>query len=211
MIFFSWSFRCYSDTTANTALYTAQKHSNDTGHLHCNDISNFVKPVEKNLGIYSLIGRTSYRKIWWSLEIARFGLRYFQSLWNLAGTLAPSIHKISLQLRLKSPASPLFTQSFIQTQVKENIKTPRHWPLCGEYAGNSPGTGEFPAQMASNAENVSIDDAIMYDGKTSYRLVIIGPGLFLAGLASIYKLRRRTITGVRSVFVFYLYLQTIWH
>ena len=24
------------------------------------------------------------------------------------------------------------------------------------YAGNPPGTGEFPAQMASNAENVSI-------------------------------------------------------
>ena len=31
-------------------------------------------------------------------------------------------------------------------QIKENIKVPRHWPLCGE----------FPAQMASNAENVSI-------------------------------------------------------
>ena len=30
--------------------------------------------------------------------------------------------------------------------------------LC---AGNSRGTGEFPAQMASNAENVSIDDVIM--------------------------------------------------
>ena len=44
------------------------------------------------------------------------------------------------------------TQPFIQTQVKENIKAPRHWPLCG----NSPVTGEFPAQMASNAENVSI-------------------------------------------------------
>ena len=27
---------------------------------------------------------------------------------------------------------------------------PRHWPLCGEL------TGEFPAQRASNAENVSI-------------------------------------------------------
>ena len=26
---------------------------------------------------------------------------------------------------------------------------------------NSPGTGEFPAQMPSNAENVSIDDVIM--------------------------------------------------
>ena len=37
-------------------------------------------------------------------------------------------------------------------QIKENIKAPRHWPLCGEFTG----TGEFPAQRASNAENVSI-------------------------------------------------------
>ena len=44
------------------------------------------------------------------------------------------------------------TQSFIQAQIKENIKTPRHWPC----AGNSPATGEFPTQMATNAENVSI-------------------------------------------------------
>ena len=56
------------------------------------------------------------------------------------------------QWRLKSPASRLFTQPFIQTQIKENIKAPRHWPLCGEFAG----AGEFPPQMASNVENVSI-------------------------------------------------------
>ena len=37
---------------------------------------------------------------------------------------------------------------------KKKFKAPRHWPLCG--AGNSMATGEFPAQMASNAENVSI-------------------------------------------------------
>ena len=54
--------------------------------------------------------------------------------------------------RLKSPASPLFTEPFIRAQIKENIKAPRHWPLCVEFTG----TGEFPAQMASNAENVSI-------------------------------------------------------
>ena len=30
-------------------------------------------------------------------------------------------------------------------QIKESVKAPRHWPFC-----------EFPAQMASNAENVSI-------------------------------------------------------
>ena len=35
---------------------------------------------------------------------------------------------------------------------QENIKAPRHWPLRGELTG----TGEFPAQMASNAENASI-------------------------------------------------------
>ena len=46
----------------------------------------------------------------------------------------------------------MFTQPFIQVQIKENIKAPRHWPLCG----NSPVAGEFPAQMASDAENVSI-------------------------------------------------------
>ena len=52
----------------------------------------------------------------------------------------------------KWPASRLFTQPFIQAQIKENIKAPRPWPLCGE----SPVTGEFPAQRASNTENVSI-------------------------------------------------------
>ena len=46
-----------------------------------------------------------------------------------------------------SPASRLFTELFIQAQIKENIKAPRHWPLCGK---NSPVTG------ASNAENISI-------------------------------------------------------
>ena len=37
-------------------------------------------------------------------------------------------------------------------QIKEDIKAPRYWPLCGEFTG----TGEFPAQRASYAENVSI-------------------------------------------------------
>ena len=34
-------------------------------------------------------------------------------------------------------------------------KTPK-LRVTGLFVGNSPGTGEFPAQMASNAENVSI-------------------------------------------------------
>ena len=27
----------------------------------------------------------------------------------------------------------IFTQPFIQALIKENIKVPRHWPLCGEF------------------------------------------------------------------------------
>ena len=53
---------------------------------------------------------------------------------------------------LNSPALRLFTQPFIQAQIKEIIKAPRHWPLCGEFTG----TGEFRTQSASNAENSSI-------------------------------------------------------
>ena len=42
-------------------------------------------------------------------------------------------------------------------QIKENIKAPRHWPLCGEFTG----TGEFPAQRASNAKMFPFDNVIM--------------------------------------------------
>ena len=40
------------------------------------------------------------------------------------------------RLRLKSPASPLFTQPYILAQINENIKVPCHWPLCGEFTGH---------------------------------------------------------------------------
>ena len=44
----------------------------------------------------------------------------------------------------------LFTQPFIQAQIKENIKAPGHWRLLEEFPG------EFPAQKSSNGDNVSI-------------------------------------------------------
>ena len=46
--------------------------------------------------------------------------------------------KLSLQWArwcLKSPASILFTQSFVLALIKENIKAPDHWSLCGEFTG----------------------------------------------------------------------------
>ena len=44
------------------------------------------------------------------------------------------------------------TVVYSTVQIKENIKAPRHWPLCGEFTG----IGEFPTQRASYAENASI-------------------------------------------------------
>ena len=46
--------------------------------------------------------------------------------------------------------SRLFTQLFVQAQIKENMKALRHWPLWGEFISDQ---CEFPAQRASNMEN----------------------------------------------------------
>ena len=53
---------------------------------------------------------------------------------------------------LKSPASQVFAQLFVQAQIKESIKA-QHPGVC---EGNSHMTSEFLAQMASNVENGSI-------------------------------------------------------
>ena len=53
----------------------------------------------------------------------------------------------------------LFTQPFIQTQIKENTKAPRHWPLCGEFTGDrwiSRKNGPVTRKM------FPFDDVIMY-------------------------------------------------
>ena len=57
--------------------------------------------------------------------------------------------------------------TFIQAQIKENIKAPRHWSLW-----NLPGTGEFPTQMASCAEMFPFDDVIMYSGQSGHGIHI---------------------------------------
>ena len=53
----------------------------------------------------------------------------------------------------QTPASRLFIQPFIK-------KTPK-LHVTGLCEGNSPGTGEFPALRASNAEMFPVDDVIM--------------------------------------------------
>ena len=65
-----------------------------------------------------------------------------QTLWAWSNESANNYEKyhysdvIMKRWRLKSPASRLFTQPFIQAQIKENIKAQRHWPLWGEFTGD---------------------------------------------------------------------------
>ena len=97
----------------------------------------------------------------------------------------------------------------IQTQIKENIKASRHW-LC---VGNSPGAGEFPAQMASYAENISISCGYitlwkMYEllwcgnwktlcrtNQNRIRNKIIQTGIPYQVMASLISIRRTRITA----------------
>ena len=86
---------------------------------------------------------------WSSLEGFK-GIR--STAFNPFGDFHMTVTSKCTRWRFKSPASRLFTQPFIQVQIKENIKAPRHWPLCGEFTM----AGEYPSQRASNAGNVSI-------------------------------------------------------
>ena len=60
-------------------------------------------------------------------------------------------------VRLKSPASRLFAQPFVQALIKVNIKVPRHWPVWGEFKWpvNSPHIGPVKRNM------FPFDDVIM--------------------------------------------------
>ena len=59
------------------------------------------------------------------------------------------------RLRLKSPTSRLFTQRFIQAQIKENIKASRHWLCEGNSPVNSPHKGPVTRKL------FPFDDVIM--------------------------------------------------
>ena len=59
--------------------------------------------------------------------------------------------------RLKSPASRLLTQPFVQAQTKENIKDVRHSPLLGEFTGDR----WISHTKYHNAEMFLFDDVIM--------------------------------------------------
>ena len=86
----------------------------------------------------------------WQKHASRTGPSNYIPLKYVGRNYCPHYNDVIMgAMASQSPASRLFTQ---QCRSKKTSKL-RVTGLC---AGNSPGTGEFPAQMASNAENVSI-------------------------------------------------------
>ena len=85
------------------------------------------------------------RNIWMAPQIS-FAVSYFRR-WKL---------HTSLQWRHNERGGvsnhPLIAQLLVHAKVKENIKAPRHWPLCGEFTGDR----WIPRTKSSNAENASI-------------------------------------------------------
>ena len=77
-----------------------------------------------NMGVYSLSGRTSYRKILWSLETARLGVIMIVSLWNLtsisAALLPRCLSNFTAIANVSTRISQLrdFTRSCSKTTVR---------------------------------------------------------------------------------------------
>ena len=67
------------------------------------EVNNAAVWCRKTQGLYSLSGKTSYHKISWSLEAARFGFKLFQSLWNLAGISAALLPRCLSNFRAIQP------------------------------------------------------------------------------------------------------------
>ena len=63
----------------------------------------FHQPPGTPQALYSPSCKTSYRKISWSLEAARFVFKLFQSLWNLAGTSAAALPRCLSNFRAILP------------------------------------------------------------------------------------------------------------
>ena len=122
-----------NDTTPGP-WFNIKISSNQYRKSHCGD-KTIIRSSYLHNGI-SYTGKTT--SLYW-IRAQYFLLNLHKGLWapNLS-TLFPHITVTSWWAwwRLKSPASRLFTQPFIQAQIKENIKAQWHWSLWWKFTGD---------------------------------------------------------------------------
>ena len=103
----------------------------------------------------------TYQYIWWNFDQIKQAKHYF---WN--GNVVIFMPPISSKWRHKplqwrhngrdNVSNHQPRDCFLNRLFRRRSKKTSELRVTGLCAGNSPETGEFPAQMASNAENVSI-------------------------------------------------------
>ena len=103
-----------------------------------------------------------------------------EHMWQRAISGPALVYKISLQWR-HNEHNGFSNHQPHDCLFKRRSKKTSRFRVTGLCEGNSPETGEFPTQRASNAENVSFDDVIML---SIFRLTT---GTYMAGCVSHQK------------------------
>ena len=121
------------------------------------------------IGLFTqmIMGRIDCMALHWSfasvvLNVLTIGYVARQSIAAIAGMvpcLSITVTSYWARLLLKSPASRLFIQPFVQVLVKENIKAPCHWPLRGEFTDD--GWVDSPHKGPVMRKMFPLDDVIM--------------------------------------------------
>ena len=111
-------------------------------------------------GLYSLSGKTSYRKISWSLEAARFGFKLFQSLWNLAGTSAALLPRCLSNFRairpLQHPISLL--RDFTRFGGKTSYRLVNRGPSVDQFSNHD--FWPFETKQKPNWNNSTVNNRL---------------------------------------------------
>ena len=69
-------------------------------------------------------------------DVPTYNCFFTHAHWNLSVLLTTTVTSWWAGWRFKLPAPRLFTQPFVQAQIKETLKAPRHWPLWREFTGD---------------------------------------------------------------------------
>ena len=171
MQLYIWTIQCICDTKYLSILFNIyQQHHTYMWHKIISEIilNGLWNLPRKVLGWFSsVIRRDLWRAVAAEDEIDGLMQDCGNSIPNALELLKcyskPLKYRLTLQWRHNGhsvsnhqPPDCLLNR-FLRRKSKKTSKL-RVTGLC---AGNSPGTGEFPAQMASNAENFPFDDVIM--------------------------------------------------
>ena len=117
-----------------------------------NGTSNIIQPF---MTAFNICCSSQYGTRLWNTSVAIFLVKndvHIQTLSLLIAAQYITMASLWVRLRLKSPASHCLLNGLFRRRSKKNSKL----SVTGLCAGNSPVTGDFPAQMASDAENVPI-------------------------------------------------------